>query len=89
MISMGLPVAINKYQVYKEEIEKFGFRLPAINNTQITSEMVDATYKLVTEIPFRNEIVYHNLKVLKENLDHEMIVKKLQPVIKNIFTRKL
>jgi glycosyltransferase involved in cell wall biosynthesis len=89
MISMGLPVAINKYQVYKEEIEKLGFNLPAIDNTEITPELVDASYKLLTDIPFRNEVIKHNLRVLKENLDHEIIVKKLEPVITNMFTRQL
>jgi len=89
MISMGLPVVINKYQVYKEEIEQLGFELPAIDNTGITPELVDATYKLLTDIPYRNNIIYHNLKVLKENLDHEIIVKKLKPVIQNMFTRTL
>ncbi len=89
MISMGLPVVINKYQVFKEEIEKLGFELPAIDNTGITPEVVDATYRLLTDIPYRNQIIYHNLKVLKENLDHEIIVKKLKPVILNMFMRTL
>lgn len=89
MISMGLPVAINKYDVYKEEIEKLGFKLPAVDNTEITPELVDASYKLLTDIKFRNEVIKHNLKVLKENLDHKIIVNKLEPVITNMFTRQL
>ncbi len=89
MISMGLPVVINKYQVFKEEIEKFGFELPAIDNTGITTEMVDATYRLLTDILYRNQVVRHNLKVLRENLDHEIIVQKLKPLILNMFTRML
>ena len=62
MISMGLPAVINKYEVYKEEIEKFGFEFPAIDNTGITTELVDQTYRLLTDIEYRNQVVLHNLK---------------------------
>ncbi len=89
MISMGLPVVINKYPVFKEEIEKLGFELPAIDNTMITQELVDSTYKLLTDIPYRNKIIYHNLKVLKKNLDHKIIAKKLKPIMLSMFMRDL
>ncbi len=89
MISMGLPVVINKYEVYKEEIEKIGFALPAIDNSKITQELVDSAYELLTDIAYRNKIVYHNLRTLKENLDHKIIVDKLKPLILNMFMRTL
>jgi len=89
MISFAVPVVINKYDVYKEEIEKFGFNLPAIDNGGLTGELIDAAYKLLTDIPYRNRVVLHNLKVLKENLDHEIIAEKLKPVMLNMYTRQL
>ena len=89
MISLGLPAVINKYDIYKEEIEKFGFILPAIDNTGITDELVDQSYRLLTDIKYRNQVVLHNLKVLKENFDHEIITSKLKPIIKSMFMRSL
>ncbi len=89
MISMGLPVVINKYEVFKEEIEKFNFSLPAIDNTEITPLLVEQAYRLLTDIKYRNEVVKHNLKVLKQNFDHHIIVKKIKPLIQNMFTRQL
>lgn len=89
MISLGLPVVINKYQVYKEEIEKFGFELPAIDNGGITPQLVDSAYHLLTDIEYSNKVVYHNLRVLKENLDHKIIAIKLKPLILNMFMRTL
>ncbi|MDB4583132.1 glycosyltransferase [Draconibacterium sp.] len=89
MISLGLPVVINKYEIYKEEIEKFGFELPAIDNGGITSELVDSAYQLLTDITYSNKVVYHNLKVLHENLDHKIIANKLKPIILNMFMRTL
>ena len=89
MISLGLPGVINKYEIYIEEIEKFGFILPAIENTGITNDLVNEAYKLLTDFNYRNKIVLHNLKVLHENFDHEIIAKKLKPIILNMFTRTL
>lgn len=89
MISLGLPAVINKYEVYKDEIEQLGFDLPAIDLSGITPELVDAAYLLLTDKLFRNKTVLHNLKVLKENLDHRIIAEKLKPIILNMFMRTL
>ena len=89
MISLGLPAVINKYEIYKEEIEKLGFSLPAIDNTAVTEELVDQAYRLLTDIEYRNRVVLHNLKVLKENFDHEIIARKLKPIIISMFMRSL
>jgi len=89
MISLGLPVVINKYDIYKDEIEKFGFELPAIDNEGITTELVNSAYRLLTDMAYSNKVVYHNLSVLKENLDHKIIAEKLKPLILNMFMRTL
>ncbi len=89
MISLGVPVVINKYEIYKEEIEKFGFELPAIEDGKLTQSIVDGAYKLLTDIPYRNRVVKHNLQVLKDNLDHKIIAEKLKPLILNMYMREL
>lgn len=89
MISLGLPVVINKYEIYKEEIEKFGFELPSIDNVGITPELVNSAYRLLTDITYSNKVVFHNLKVLSQNLDHKIIADKLKPIILNMFMRTL
>ncbi|WP_347840888.1 hypothetical protein [uncultured Draconibacterium sp.] len=89
MMSFALPAVINKYDVYKEEIEHYGFDLPAIDGGGITPDLVDAAYQLLTDIPYRNTIVKHNLQVLKEKLDHKIIAEKLEPIIKSMYMREL
>lgn len=90
MISFAVPAVINRYDVYKEEIEQFGFDLPAIETGEkVSEELVEAAYKLLTDIPYRNKVVLHNLKVLKENLDHKIIAEKLEPIIKSMYMREL
>lgn len=89
MISLGLPVLINRYEVFKSDIEQYGFKLPYIDEVILTKSLVDHGYKLLTDIKYRNEVVKHNLEVLRDKLDHKIIANKLQPLILKMFTRTL
>ena len=89
MISWGLPVLINKYETYKRDIEKLGFDLPATENCEMSDEIVDKAYALLTDIRLRNKTVKHNLEILDRNLSHKIIADKMVPFIREIFTREL
>jgi hypothetical protein len=89
MISLGLPALINRYDVFRSDIEQYGFKLPYIDEVILTPELIEEGYRLLTDIEYRNQVVHHNLKVLKEKLDHKIIADKIQPLILNMFTRTL
>ncbi len=89
LISYGVPAVINKYEVYKTEIEHLGFKLPAIEDCKVSQKLVDESYRLLTDIPYRNQVVKHNLKVLEDKLGHHIIAEKLSPLIEDIFTKVL
>jgi len=89
MISYGLPVIVNKYDIYKSEIEPLGFKLPTVENAKLTDKVLEQGYKLLTDYNFRNQMVRHNLEVLDKKLPHKIIAKKLIPLVTKIFTKKL
>ncbi|MGD2033666.1 MAG: glycosyltransferase [Bacteroidales bacterium] len=89
MVSFGLPVVINKYDVFRSDIEHLGFHFPAIEKGILTEELVNDAYKILTNYHTRNEIVLHNLKVLQQKLDHKIIAELLKPLIIKMFTRIL
>ena len=89
MVSFGLPVIINKYDVYRSDIEELGFRFPSVENCNLTDEIVDEAYKLLTDYRKRNEMVHHNLGILNKKLDHRIIAEKLKPLVIKMFTRIL
>jgi glycosyltransferase involved in cell wall biosynthesis len=89
MLAAGLPVVINKYAVYKTDLEPLGFELPFIEENILDQELIDTTYNIATDYSFRNRIVVHNLKILSEKLGHSVISKTLAPLISNIFTKGL
>jgi glycosyltransferase involved in cell wall biosynthesis len=85
MMSQGLPVAINKYDVYLSDLEHLGFKLPATENWDLTDEFMEACYKLLTNYRVRNKLVQHNLSVLQKKLNNNVIAAKLEPLIKNMY----
>lgn len=89
MMSAALPVVINEYEVYKDEIKHLGFDLPSIDNCVMTDELVNRAFDLLTDIHYRNKVVRTNLTVLRDKLDHKIISDKLKPLIRNMFTRTL
>jgi len=87
MIRYGLPVLINKYDIFARDIEKLGFVLPSIENLELSDDIVEHAYTLLTDHPKRNLVVRHNLQVLQQKLDHHIIAKHLTPLLERIFTR--
>lgn len=89
MISFGLPVIINKYEIYKTDIEHLGFSFPEVENCELSDKSVEESYMLLTDYLKRNANVKHNLEILNEKLDHRIIASKLKPLIRKMFTRIL
>jgi len=87
MIGAGLPVAVNRYPVYREEIEPLGFQLPVTDHWEITDALVDEVWRLLTDIPYRNTMVKHNLSVMAEKLNHGIMAEKLRTLFENLFFR--
>ncbi len=89
MMSFALPVVVNRYEIFKLEIEPLGFRLPAIDKNELNDEVVDAAIRLLTDFKYRNETVLQNLEVLNKKLNHKVIARKLSSIIQDIFTKQL
>ncbi len=87
VIASGLPAVINKYDVYKTDIEQYGFHLPAVEDNQLNEEVVEEAYKILTDPVYHNKVVKHNLEVLYRNLEHRIIADKLRPLITKLFTQ--
>ncbi|MBN1414838.1 MAG: hypothetical protein JW973_07040 [Bacteroidales bacterium] len=89
MMSAGIPVLINRYDVYKTDIEPYGFDLPYIDDAMLTVDLVEKAYSIINDPVERNAMVKHNLTILDNELGHKIIAKKLEPLIINMFTKSL
>lgn len=84
MVSQGLPAVINRYEIFKSDIEKYGFIFPAVNNCEITEEALNACYRLLTDNRYRNKCARRNLEILEKNLSHKLIAEKLEKLLDEI-----
>jgi glycosyltransferase involved in cell wall biosynthesis len=89
MLAAGLPVVINKYSIYKSDLEPLGFDLPFVEDNILNPELIETTFKLATDMVFRNSLIRQNLEILSEKLGHRIISERLAPLINNIFTKGL
>jgi hypothetical protein len=89
MMSAGMPVLINRYEVYKSDIESYGFDLPFIDDAMLTQELIEQAYAILQDPVRRNAMVRHNLEILDRRLGHKVIARKLEPLILNMFTKSL
>jgi hypothetical protein len=87
VIASSLPAVINRYDVFKTDIEQYGFHLPAVDNNVLTDELIEEAYKILADPVYRNRIVKHNLEVLYRSLEHRIIAEKLRPLITKMFTQ--
>jgi glycosyltransferase involved in cell wall biosynthesis len=89
MLAAGLPVVINKYGVFKTDLEPLGFNLPYMEENIMEPQLIEATYKIAIDYTYRNQVVFHNLRTLAEKLGNHVIADSLGPLINNIFTKGL
>ncbi len=87
MVCSGLPAVINRYDVYKNEIEHLGFDFPHVDGCKLDRKLIKKAYTLLTEMKTRNKMVKHNLQVADRKLSHKIIADKLTPLIYNILFR--
>lgn len=87
MLSSGLLVVLNKYEIYKQDIEPLGFDLPGIENCVLTDKVVDQAFTILTDIKARNKLTAYNMSIIEKKLHHKLIARKLKGLFKNIFFR--
>lgn len=84
MLRSGLPVVINEYPVYQKDIAPLGFSFPSITHNELTDDIVEQGYRLLTDMKARNAHLAHNLAILEEQLPHEVITHLLKPLIEKV-----
>lgn len=87
MVSFGLPVIINKYDIFKSDIEPLGFEFPFVENGQLNENAINKAFSLLTDLDKRDRCISHNLSILDSKLGHHIIAEKLKPLIVKMFTR--
>ncbi|MBF0198441.1 MAG: hypothetical protein HQL32_12055 [Planctomycetes bacterium] len=88
MMAMSLPVVLNKYDIFKSDVEPLGFKFAAIEKCELNTKAIDQGYRYFSDEDFRAETIKHNLEVLENMLSHSVLADQLTPLIINLFKYK-
>ena len=78
------PVLVNRYPVYKDDIEPYGFKVVSIDG-EITENTVKDTIKLLSDDSLVEEWTTHNYSICEEYFSHKL----LRSTLKKLVSRSL
>ncbi|MCK5624442.1 hypothetical protein KAI04_01215 [Candidatus Pacearchaeota archaeon] len=81
VLASGLIPIVYAYPVFKKDISKCNFKLITFNKFQLNSKKIQETVNLIFDEDKRRKWVNHNLRVLKDNFNHDLIAVKLVQAI--------
>lgn len=76
-IYFRVPVVINRYSIYVQDIEPKGFKLLEMDGF-ITKELVAEVRRVIDDADYRNEIVEHNYKVARKYYSYTVLRRVLR-----------
>lgn len=72
------PTMVNRYPVFKSDIEPLGFQTVSISNSQITQKSLNQTKKLLNDQQLYQSWTRDNFKLGEKHFSYQTIIKKLQ-----------
>lgn len=81
VMASGLVPVVYKYPVFKTDIEKYNFKLIALDQYELNDKSVTDMIDILNDEVKRKRIVDYNLRVLNKNFSHKIIAVKLKRAI--------
>ena len=78
------PVLVNRYQVYKDDIEPHGFKVISIDG-EITEDAVNDTIKLLSDDSLVEEWTSQNYSICEEYFSHKVLRSTLENLVGRFF----
>ena len=75
---------VNRYQVYKDDIEPYGFKVVSING-EITENAVDDAIKILSDDSLVEEWTSQNYSICEEYFSHKLLRSTLQKLVSRSF----
>tara|TARA_Y100000310_G_scaffold338650_1_gene428934 strand:+ start:17857 stop:19284 length:1428 start_codon:yes stop_codon:yes gene_type:complete len=77
ILASGLIPVIYKYDVFKTDIEPYGFKLHALEEYNIAEKDLEVMLKIIDSRDIRKKMVEKNLRILKKHFPHKVMAVKL------------
>jgi glycosyltransferase involved in cell wall biosynthesis len=80
-MALQIPALVNRYKIFKEDIEKIGFRVVKINNGKINSNTPEQVMEILNNKTLRKKIVETNRSLVKKHLGLRVLGKILTKLL--------
>lgn len=80
-MAFGVPTLVNRYEIFKRDIEKFGFEVVKINNGKLGKKTAKEVVEILNNKSLKSRMVKHNKEIIKKYFGPELLIKKLKPFI--------
>jgi glycosyltransferase involved in cell wall biosynthesis len=78
-----VPVLINRYSIFIQDIEPKGFRTVSMDG-YVTPEVVESVRRVLSDTQLRTEIVEHNFRIASRYYGYSILRRRLQTLIINV-----
>ena len=82
-IYFRIPVLINRYSIYVQDIEPKGFRLISMDGV-VTNSVVEEVQKIFDDDTYRNEMVNHNYRVARRFYSYSVLRRSLRTLLTSL-----
>lgn len=82
-IYFGVPIVVNRYSIFIEDIEPKGFRLPVIDGF-VTSSVVSEIRRLLLDERYRTELSQHNYEIARRFYSYRVLRRQLRAMIASV-----
>lgn len=82
-IYFRVPIVINRYSIFVQDIEPKGFRL-AVMDGFTTRDVLREVNRLLHDAPYREEVVSHNYKVARQFYSYTVLRRSLRSLISGL-----
>jgi glycosyltransferase involved in cell wall biosynthesis len=76
-----VPVLVNRYKIFKEDIEPLGFEMVKINNGKISKRAVEKVMEILNNKELRKKMVKKNYFLIKKYCGLEILEKRLNDLL--------
>jgi glycosyltransferase involved in cell wall biosynthesis len=80
-MAFGVPTLVNRYEIFKRDIEPFGFEVVKISNGRLKKSTVKEVAEILKDKSLKKHITEHNKEVIKKYFGPDILLEKLQPFI--------
>lgn len=77
-----IPIIVNRYSIFQQDIEPKGFRLPIMDGF-VTSDLVTQVKRIMEDQEYRNEMVDHNYEIANSYYSYTVLRRILRTLISN------